>query len=178
MTPQEFEHIAQMLRPRLISVGHDFFGHSTEAEDVAQEVFMRLWVMREQLDTQYGLDGLAIRMAKNICVSEWRKRQVRKTNRPDNATRQEAEQYSMLEDSDNLRMLAEALACLSTTERKLFRMRQELEMDLPQMAATTGIKPRSISAMLSAARRKVLEHIMKQSKQTRDNKEEGKHERH
>lgn len=165
MTPQEFEHIAQMLRPRLVSVGRNFFGHNAEAEDVAQEVLMRLWAMREQLDPQLGMDSLAIRMAKNICVSEWRKRQVRKTRSPDNATRQEAKQYSMLEDSDNQRMLAEALARLSSTERRLFRMRQELEMDLPQMAVATGIKPRSISAMLSAARRKVLEHIMKQSKQ-------------
>lgn len=165
MTSQEFEHIARMLRPRLVSVGRNFFGHSAEAEDVAQEVFMRLWAMREQLNPQLGMDSLAIRMAKNICVSEWRKRQVRKTRSPDNATRQEAEQYSILEDSDNQRMLAEALARLSATERRLFRMRQELEMDLPQMAAATGIKPRSISAMLSAARRKVLEHIMKQCKQ-------------
>ena len=128
MTTQEFEHIARMLRPRLIGIGRDFFGHGMEAEDVAQEVLMRLWVMRERLDTRLGLDGLAVRMA------------------------------------DNRQMLAEALQKLSPTERRLFKMRQELEMDLPQMASITGIGERSLSSMLSAARRKVMAHIMKQSR--------------
>lgn len=164
MTTQEFEHIARMLRPRLIGIGRDFFGHDMEAEDVAQEVLMRLWVMRERLDTRLGLDGLAVRMAKNICVSEWRKQQVRRNNQPAYATKSEADQHSRLEESDNRQMLAEALQKLSPTERRLFKMRQELEMDLPQMASITGIGERSLSSMLSAARRKVMAHIMKQSR--------------
>lgn len=164
MTTQEFEHIARMLRPRLVGVGRDFFGHGMEAEDVAQEVLMRLWVMRNRIDTKLGAEGLAVRMAKNICVSEWRKRRVRHNSLPGYATKCDADQHSKLEESDNRLLLAEALQKLPPTERRLFKMRQELEMELPQMAAITGIGERSLSSMLSAARRKVMAHIMKQSR--------------
>lgn len=162
MTTQEFEHMAQILRPRLIHIGHAFFGRSAEAEDVAQETLTRLWVMHEHIDTRLGADALAIRMAKNICVNEWRKKRVRQNHKSNDIIQNNSNQTDKLEEDDNKQLLANAIATLSPTERKLFRMRHELEMELPQMAAITGMTSRSISSILSVARRKILAHIKRQ----------------
>ena len=159
MTTEEFEHTAILLRPRLVSIGRDFFGHGNEAEDVAQETLARLWVMRGRLVSRPGIERLAVRMARNICVSEWRKQKVRRTADISVAASARAEQHAAMDEADGQRLLAEAVNLLSPTEKKLFRMRQELGMDLSQMAIVTGIKPRSISAMLSAARQKVFRYI-------------------
>ena len=77
MTQQEFEHIAQQLRPLLLHIGQQFFGNSDNAEDIAQETLMRLWQLRDRIEQKVELEPLAIRMAKNLCISEWRRRQVR-----------------------------------------------------------------------------------------------------
>ena len=79
MTHDAFEHIARELRPKLLHIGVRFFGNNATAEDIAQETLMRLWLIRERIDLQVGIEPLALRMAKNLCVSEWRKRQVRQS---------------------------------------------------------------------------------------------------
>ena len=38
MTREAFEHIAQKLRPRLLTVGRDFFGNNDTAEDRCVDV--------------------------------------------------------------------------------------------------------------------------------------------
>lgn len=160
MTRQEFEHIAKMLRPQLVRIGEDFFEDSDAAEDVAQEVLMRLWLMQERIETK-SVSALASRMAKNYCVSQWRKQKSRQTVGIDHSILAHNIPPDSLEMQDEERQLQQALATLSRPEQRLFRMRHELDMDIQEIAAATGILPRSISAMLSAARRKITEIIKK-----------------
>ena len=70
MTQQEYEHIVPRLRPRLKDIGRQFFGDEEMAEDIAQETLMRLWMLRERIEPQLDIEPLAVRMAKNLCVSE------------------------------------------------------------------------------------------------------------
>lgn len=72
MTASEFDNIVKELRPHLIKVGRDFFNDSDKAEDVVQEVLMRLWLIREKIASTGNLQSLATRMAKNVCISMWR----------------------------------------------------------------------------------------------------------
>ena len=103
MTPEEFEHIANKLRPKLKSIGRDFFSDRDMADDVAQEVLMRLWIMRERIDVRLGVEALASRMAKNICVSEWRKRKTRLAADMSAPPPDSCRQPTAMEDSDNRR---------------------------------------------------------------------------
>ena len=160
MTQQEFEHIAQQLRPLLLHIGQQFFGYSNNAEDIAQETLMRLWQLRDRIEQKVELEPLAIRMAKNLCISEWRRRQVRNSV---SLSKQEAitnETISrQLEANEAIAQLRSALTRLKPVEQRLFRMRHELEMDITEISAVTGIAPRSVSAMLSTAKRKLSEII-------------------
>ena len=64
----------------------------------------------------------------------------------------------MVED-DNQRLLQEAIRTLSPQEQQLFWMRQEMGMDIPQIAAVTGLLPRSVSHVVSVARSKIVEQL-------------------
>ena len=166
MTHDAFEHIARELRPKLLHIGVRFFGNNATAEDIAQETLMRLWLIRERIDLQVGIEPLALRMAKNLCVSEWRKRQVRQSVPlvQDVATSEAATQD--IEAEDEVERLRRAITLLTPAEQRLFRMRHELEMELSEITAVTGIGPRSVSAMLSTAKRK-LDAILFQKGGTR-----------
>jgi len=155
MTHDAFEHIARELRPKLLHIGVRFFGNNATAEDIAQETLMRLWLIRERIDLQVGIEPLALRMAKNLCVSEWRKRQVRQSVPlvQEVATSEAATQN--IETEDEVERLRRAITLLTPAEQRLFRMRHELEMELSEITAVTGIGPRSVSAMLSTAKRKL-----------------------
>ena len=75
MNSSDFEHIAQSVRPHLVKIGRKFFGDSARAEDVAQEVLVRLWALRHKIDMERNVEALAVRMAYNYCVAEWRKQE-------------------------------------------------------------------------------------------------------
>jgi RNA polymerase sigma factor (sigma-70 family) len=157
MTQQEFEHIVPRLRPRLKDIGRQFFGNEDMAEDIAQETLMRLWMLRERIEPQTDIEPLAIRMAKNLCVSEWRKQKVRQGNAQQVKLIAREDVHRDVEMKEEVARLQKAVGQLKPVEQRLFRMRHEAEMDIQQISTVTGIGVRSVSAMLSNAKRKLLE---------------------
>ena len=157
MTQQEYEHMVPRLRPRLKDIGRQFFGNEEMAEDIAQETLMRLWMLRERIAPQTDIEPLAVRMAKNLCVSEWRKQKVRQGNSLQEALTDHKDIQRDVELKEEVARLKRAVSQLKPAEQRLFRMRHEAEMDIQQISAVTGIGVRSVSAMLSTAKRKLLE---------------------
>ena len=154
---QEYEHIVPELRPRLKDIGRQFFGDEEMAEDIAQETLMRLWLLRERIASLTDIKPLAVRMAKNLCVSEWRKQKVRQGNALQAEFPAHEDTQRNMELKDEIARLRQAVSQLKPAEQRLFRMRHEAEMDIQQISAVTGIGVRSVSAMLSTAKRKLSE---------------------
>ena len=75
MTTIEYEEIVQRMRPRLVKLGGSFFQDDELAADAVQEALLRLWLLRERVNDENYAEALLIRMTKNVCVSEWRRRQ-------------------------------------------------------------------------------------------------------
>ena len=157
MTQQEYEHIVPELRPRLKDIGRQFFGDEEMAEDIAQETLMRLWLLRERIASLTDIKPLAVRMAKNLCVSEWRKQKVRQGDALQAEFPAHEDTQRNMELKDEIARLRQAVSQLKPAEQRLFRMRHEAEMDIQQISAVTGIGVRSVSAMLSTAKRKLSE---------------------
>ena len=125
MTRQEFEHIAAQLRQKVLNVSTQFFASRQDAEDAAQEAMVQLWRYCEQIDASRNIDALAVRVAKNCCVSMYRRQ--RHTADIDQQSIKtptaEPSPQQQLEAQDTQRMLNEALSLLKPRERQLFDMR-------------------------------------------------------
>ena len=172
MTQTEFEHIAQQLRAQMLKVALDFFGSQDDAEDVAQDAMVQLWRYCEKIDSGRNVSALAVRVAKNCCISLYRKRQVenqqshsetdsRLLNQQDTS----GSPQELLEAKDVQRMLTEVMAQLKPRERQLFEMRQTEGLSNEQISAQTGIPKTSITSMVSAARKKVFTELKRRMKQ-------------
>ena len=161
MTRQEYEHIVPELRPRLKNIGRQFFGNEGIAEDIAQETLMRLWMLHERIASLTDIEPLAVRMAKNLCVSEWRKQKVRQGKDLEVELPALEDIQHDMELKEEIKRLCQAVSQLKPAEQRLFRMRHEAEMDIQQISAMTGIGARSISAILSTAKRKLQEILTK-----------------
>ena len=73
MTRSEFEQIAPQLRAQVLKVAQAFFPSHDDAEDVAQETMVHLWQYCDHIDGHRNVSALAVRVAKNCCVSLYRK---------------------------------------------------------------------------------------------------------
>ena len=172
MTRSEFEHIAAQLRQRVLKVGLDFFSNKEDAEDVAQETMMQLWRYCEHIDAERNIEALAVRVAKNCCVSMYRKSSQRDgsfVTALDDVTKEPSlcdnSPQAQLEAQDTQLMLTEAIALLKPRERELFEMRQIEGLSADEVAMKTGIPKPSITAMVSAARKKVFTELKRRMKQ-------------
>ena len=167
MTRQEFEHIAAQLRQKVLNVSTRFFASRQDAEDAAQEAMVQLWRYCEQIDASRNIDALAVRVAKNCCVSMYRRQhhtadidqQTIKTSTT------EASPQQQLEAKDTQRMLNEALSLLKPRERELFDMRAVMGLSNDEISSQTGIPKTSIAPMVSEARKKVMAELIKRMKQ-------------
>jgi RNA polymerase sigma factor (sigma-70 family) len=170
MTRTEFEHIAAQLRQRVLKVGLDFFGNKEDAEDATQETMVQLWRYCEHIDVERNVEALAVKVAKNCCVSMFRRQQQKADviNIDQQAFKQQETNSSpqeQLEAKDTQRMLSETLDLLKPRERQLFEMRQIESLSVEEVSEQTGIPKPSIIAMVSAARKKVFTELTRRMKQ-------------
>ena len=160
MSDKDFEITVGKNRQRLVALALHFLKNKEDAEDAAQEVLLRLWLYRSSLRHGKNINGLLTTMMRNHCVSKLRK--VSPLTVPleqcDADTGGNALQW--LEEKQDNELLRKAVASLSQAERRLFVMRQEAGMEIGQIAALTNSNPRSVSAVVSAARRKVFNYII------------------
>ena len=170
MTRSEFENIAAQLRQKVLKVSLNFFGSKEDAEDAAQETMVQLWRYCEHIDAERNVEALAVRVAKNCCVSMHRKVSQRdgsfvfdsaKTKEPSLCETPHAQ----LEAQDTQRMLMETIALLKPRERELFEMRQIEGLSVDEVSKQTGIPKPSVVAMVSAARKKVFMELTRRMKQ-------------
>ena len=171
MTRSEFEHIAAQLRQRVLKVGLDFFGNKEDAEDAAQETMVQLWRYLEHIDAGRNVEALAVRVAKNCCVNISRKRNKFRmetaavANSKLSTLNSPLSPEMLLEAQDTQRLLSETIALLKPRERELFEMRQIEGLSTDEVAEQTGISKPSITAMVSAARKKVFTELTRRMKQ-------------
>jgi RNA polymerase sigma factor (sigma-70 family) len=167
MTRQEFEHIAAQLRQKVLNVSTQFFASRQDAEDAAQEAMVQMWRYCEQIDASRNIDALAVRVAKNCCVSMYRRQ--RHTAGIDQQSIKtptaEPSPQQQLEAQDTQRMLNEALSLLKPRERELFDMRAVMGLSNDEISSQTGIPKTSIAPMVSEARKKVMAELIKRMKQ-------------
>ena len=170
MTRSEFEHIAAQLRQKVLKISTQFFSSRDDAEDAAQEAMEQLCLYCEHIDTDRNIEALAVRVAKNCCVSLYRHQQRQApTANIDTLARNHQEPgaspQQLLEASDTQRLLNETLDLLKPRERQLFDMRAVMGLSTDEIASQTGIPKTSITAMVSAARKKVFTELIKRMKQ-------------
>ena len=151
MTQTEFEHTLLQARPKMMATAMRFFPGKEDAEDVVQEVCVRMlergW--REGDNTE----ALLIKATKNLCVSVWRRQRLRETEPL--IMPSEASADTPLLQQEQRKQLEQAIAELTPSEQRFIRMKGE-ELSLDEIAEQTGISKRTASTMLWQAKKRLL----------------------
>jgi len=73
MNREGFGILVQQLSRKLYGFAYRILRNQEEAEDVVQEIFLKLWNMKEKLDDYRSIDALAVTMTRNHCIDLIRK---------------------------------------------------------------------------------------------------------
>jgi RNA polymerase sigma factor (sigma-70 family) len=163
MEQNAFEQIACKLRQEVVSwCQHNGTG-GDEAEDIAQEVMLKLWSMHSDLERYRSVDGLALLMAKHLAVNQGRK------CRPTPLGEQELQiadggrtPSEMLEHDEAELSMAQMMASLPDTQHTILRMRQVEHRSNSEIARVLGLEETSVNTLLSRARKALMEMMRQQ----------------
>lgn len=157
MDDKEFEHMAKTMRERAIAAARACGLDADGAQDVAQDVLLKLWSLRGELHADARILSLVYRAAHNLAIDRQRRR--RTLPLPDRPVVDEhyASPDQMLEIADNERWLQKKLQSLPSTEYQVLHLRQVERHTDEEIAAIIGIAIGSVPTLLSRARRKLLE---------------------
>lgn len=156
MTQETYIEQAEKQRSMLKKLAESFLHNEEEAEDVVQESLLRLWLLRDRLASPQEFAPLAVRITKNVCISLWRQKQKQHTVPLEAIASLEGSGPSEeMEEKENHQKLRQALDALPPSERRIFQLWQQ-DMSIQEIATITGIKPRTVSSMLSLARKKLF----------------------
>lgn len=72
MNLEQFKIAVLPLREKLLNYSRKMTEETSDAEDIVQEAFLKLWRIREKLDEYRSIDALATQIVKNLCLDRWR----------------------------------------------------------------------------------------------------------
>lgn len=151
MTQTEFEHLLLQTRDKMMRVAMSFFHNREDAEDVVQEVCMRM--LERGWKSGDNTEALLIKATKNLCVSVWRRQRLRETEPL--IMPSEASADTPLLQQEQRKQLEQAIAELTPSEQRFIRMKGE-ELSIEEMAEQIGVSKRTASTMLWQAKKRLL----------------------
>ena len=162
MKKSAFELQVRTWREKALNVCRHYGAGKDEAEDIAQDVMLRLWQMHEELERFQSIEAIVTLMAKHLL----RNRQRRRPTETLDATiivSQDTSPHDELVMKENEEWLTAKLQQLPTTQRTLLYMRQVERRSHEEIARLLGIETASVSTLLARARRTILEEIKRRN---------------
>jgi RNA polymerase sigma-70 factor (ECF subfamily) len=140
--------------PRLLALATRLLGDRMEAEDVAQEVFVRIWKQASHWrEGEAKVDTWVHRVALNLCYDRLRgRREVPHEDMPD-AIDPAALPDATLEARARDERVRAALAALPARQREALVLNYYQEMSNIDAAALMGITVDALESLLARARR-------------------------
>jgi len=72
MNVQQFKQEIVPLRENLLNVARKMLENENDAKDLVQEVFLKLWYLRDTLHRYNSIPAFAVTMTKNLCIDHLR----------------------------------------------------------------------------------------------------------
>lgn len=176
----EFSQRVMPLSRKIFAVAYHILQQGDEAEDVVQDIFVKLWEMRDKMPPDKMLEAYVLTMTRNLCIDRIRSRRETveyndgqgidpSLDNPDTLIAQGGEETTdacddsdPVESRDKLRMTLQLMKELPPDQEKVLRLKVFDELQNEQIAHLLNIKEDNVRQLLSRARRRLKELAIKQ----------------
>ena len=164
MELETFKRTVIPLRDKLLAYTLKLAREQVDAEDIVQDVFLKLWTVRNKLDQYQNVEALAMTITKNKVLDELKRHRaesfdnIAPTALNDYNTTQNPENIAEQKDTANyIKRFIEELPSLQQT---IIRMKDIEGYELSEIAEITGAQIEAVRVYLSRARKKVREQLI------------------
>ncbi|PLX16792.1 MAG: RNA polymerase subunit sigma-24 [Marinilabiliales bacterium] len=159
MTAEAFKENILPLNRKLLGFANRFMQDLDDSKDIVQEIYVKLWKMRMELDKYDSVEALAMRMTRNLCLD---KIKLKKTVRLNGNIKEETEDRISIKDKKEELKLAvlrakKAIDELGEPQKSIMQLRDIEGYDYEEIAQILNMNVNTIRVSLSRARKKVRE---------------------
>jgi len=160
MEQQEFIAEVVPLKNKLFRFAKRILDRTEEAEDVVQEVFIKLWTRREKLDEYRSIEALAMITTKNMCLDKIRTKKYPVDPMDDHRRFLENLPEEKQKDySDEIYKVKQAMKTLTSQQQMIMQLRDIEGFDFESIAEVMEMNENAIRVNLSRARKRIRELI-------------------
>ena len=158
MEIQEFKNTILPFKNKLYRFAYRIVGNGAEAEDVVQEVFIKLWNQRDKLHEYNNLEAWCIRMTKNLSIDKTRSKHFSLGIIPDG--------FDISSNRDNPHKMAEQQDTVSRIKNMIDKLPEKQKLVM-QLRDIEGMSYKEIEAALSIPMNQVKVYLFRARKQIR-----------
>ena len=163
-----WEAIVRQYRRKVFNVAYKFVGKHDEAEDLTQDIFLKIFKSLETFDRRANFQTWLISVSRNLCIDHYRSvRKERETIDRDvdtaelSAAAPGPSQIAALEQRDRVELLREALASLPKTLRTAVLMRDLQELSYHEIARELRLPEGTVKSRINRGRSELARQIRK-----------------
>ncbi|MBC8602603.1 sigma-70 family RNA polymerase sigma factor [Parabacteroides acidifaciens] len=162
MEQEQFKIEVVPLRGKLSGCARRLLDDPEDVEDIVQEVFLKLWYIREELERYDSVEALAVQITKHLCLNRLRSFQYRQEKLSDSAIiTADDNPYVSLEQKDSVSHVMSIMEQLPGLQQTILRMKHVDGFEVKEIAELTGSTPEAVRVNLSRARKRVKELFLK-----------------
>ncbi|MBD2702193.1 sigma-70 family RNA polymerase sigma factor [Spirosoma sp. BT702] len=164
MDVQAFKQRILPVQGRLFRVAQLFLRNREEAEDALQDVMLRLWSNRQQLETYQSLEALAVQMTRNLCLDKLKAHSRQKMATDGDFPEVQATTatpYQQVEAADSNELIHRLMEELPDQQRFILHLRDVEEYSFEEIEQLTGLSVNNIRVILSRARQRLRDSYTK-----------------
>ena len=153
---------------KVFNVAYKFVGRHDEAEDLAQDIFLKVFRSLDTFDRRANFQTWLISVSRNLCIDHYRSvRKERETiNRDVNASElspasPDEGPVAAMEQQDRVVLLRQALAALPESLRTAVLMRDIQERSYQEIAETLRLPEGTVKSRINRGRTELARQIRK-----------------
>ena len=152
-----YETIVNQFGPMVFRLIGRFFRTREDIEDLAQDVFLKLFARIDQIRADENFPGWLARVTVNTCYDELRKKRRRKTALETYGPLIVTETPGIVPEPDKFGKMRAALETLDPKFKVPLILKEVEEMSVEEIARTMGITQTNVKVRLFRARKKLGE---------------------
>ncbi len=161
-----FDSLFKLYHKNLFHFALSLLKDAEDAEDVVQEVFVRIWKNRDKIKMRHSFKSFLFTIAYNIIVDHLRKRMA------DAKFREKLERIiedDIIREDDNLvfdeldNRFRTVLSQLPPQQKRIYKMHRNLNMTYKEIGQNLNISPNTVRNQFSAALKFLREQMKNES---------------
>jgi RNA polymerase sigma factor (sigma-70 family) len=164
MNAEQFKEKLLPVSQKLFRLSYRFLESTQEAEDVVQEVFVKLWNMHDKLGEIKNHEAFATTITKNLCLDRLKAKKTISFDNTEGLQLQASEKnnpYQETEAKNNGLIIKSIVETLPDQQRTIMIMRDFEEYSFEEIEELTGLNLNYIRVNLSRARKQVRDEFIK-----------------